>query len=157
MSALPRPAACRLVPMREADLPEVMAIETQAYEFPWSLGNFQDSLHSGYHGRLLRRDEDGALLGYFVAMAGVDEMHLLNISVAPPHQRQGHALRLLRELCELSRTGGAQQLWLEVRVSNERARHLYERFGFQRVGLRRAYYPAAAGRREDALVMSRAL
>ena len=153
----PRPGACRLLPMEEIDLGAVMRIESAAYEFPWSLGNFCDSLRSGYHGRLLRREADDALLGYFVAMAGVDEMHLLNITVAPEHQGQGHALRLLQELCALCRDCKAGQLWLEVRVSNERARHVYERFGFRRVGLRRAYYPAAAGQREDALVMSLAL
>ncbi|WP_119156362.1 ribosomal protein S18-alanine N-acetyltransferase [Caldimonas tepidiphila] len=154
MSARLQPASSRIEPMREIDLGAVMRIENAAYGFPWSLGNFCDSLRSGYHGRLLLRDGDDALLGYFVAMSGVDEMHLLNITVAPEHQRQGHALRLLQALCELCRDCGAAQLWLEVRVSNERARQLYERFGFGRVGMRRAYYPAAGGQREDALVMS---
>lgn len=157
MSALSQPLACRLLPMSEADLQEVMTVELQAYEFPWSLGNFRDSLHSGYHCRVLRRDNDGVLLGYFVAMAGVDEMHLLNIAVAPAHQGQGHAQRLLRELFALARDAGAQQLWLEVRVSNERARRLYEHVGFRHVGMRRAYYPAPGGQREDAQVMSRTL
>ncbi|AKJ27613.1 ribosomal protein S18-alanine N-acetyltransferase [Caldimonas brevitalea] len=140
--------------MTVASLREVLPVEQAAYEFPWTRGNFIDSLHAGYDAQLLMRD-DGTLIGYFVAMAGVDEMHLLNLTVTPSFQRQGHALRLLDALCDLARSErGAHQLWLEVRVSNLRARAVYDRYGFRSVGLRRGYYPAAAGRREDAIVMS---
>ena len=100
---------------------------------------------------LLRGEE---LLGYFVAMQGVDEVHLLNITVAPAFQRQGLAHLLLQALVLWSRSQNAQWLWLEVRVSNTRAREIYEKFGFRRVGERKRYYPAEMGEREDAVVMS---
>lgn len=153
MSALPQPRQRTLLPMHAAHLDAVMAIEAGAYAFPWSRGNFVDSLAAGYDARVLY-DEQGEILGYFVAMAGVDEMHLLNITVAPAAWHQGHARFMLGALADLCRQRQARQLWLEVRESNERARAIYRRHGFAEVGKRRGYYPAAHGRREDAVVMS---
>lgn len=129
----------------------VQAIEASAYSFPWTRGNFIDSLAAGYHAEVL--ECDAAVVGYFVAMAGVDELHLLNVTVAPAHQRQGFGSLLLDVVSQLGRGLGLQRLLLEVRHSNQLARALYERRGFVAVGLRRNYYPAAQGR-EDAVVMS---
>lgn len=142
--------------MRLADLPAVLAIEAVAYSHPWTHGNFVDSLASGYLARRFS-DDSGQLIGYFVAMPGVDEMHLLNLSIAPAQQRRGHGLALLQTVCELARASGAQMLWLEVRHSNTAARRLYARGGFAQIAVRRAYYPAGPGRREDAVVMNRPL
>lgn len=156
MSAVPRPRQPVLLPMGTVHLDGVMAIEAEAYAFPWSRGNFVDSLAAGYEARVLYGD-DGEMLGYFVAMAGVEEMHLLNITVAPCAWHQGHARAMLAALEATCRQRGARQLWLEVRVSNERARAIYRRHGFVEVGRRKGYYPAALGRREDAIVMSLAI
>ncbi|MEJ7930393.1 ribosomal protein S18-alanine N-acetyltransferase [Ramlibacter sp. AN1015] len=155
MNAIVRPAEAGFEPMTEQWLDAVLAVETQAYEHPWSRGNFQDSLHAGYQAQLLVAGD--TLLGYFVAMLGVDEVHLLNITVAPEHQGQGWARCMLEALATWSRGQGAQWLWLEVRVSNARAQRVYEQEGFCSVGRRKAYYPAAGGAREDAIVMSRKL
>ncbi len=138
--------------MTAADLDEVLEIERGSYSHPWTHGNFSDSLRSGYQAQLLRVGNE--LLGYFVAMKGVDEVHLLNITVAPRWQGQGWGRLLLDALALWSRGQGAQWLWLEVRVGNERAQRIYERNGFRRVGERKAYYPAHEGHREDAVVMS---
>ncbi|WP_374674066.1 ribosomal protein S18-alanine N-acetyltransferase [Ideonella sp.] len=138
--------------MQVSDLDRVMAVELQAYPFPWTRGHFVDSLAAGYRAQLRVDDRDG-LLGYSVAMAGVEEMHLLNLTVAPPSQGQGHARALLAELGQAARAAGAATVWLEVRESNTRARTLYERWGFASVGRRKGYYPAGEGRREDAVVM----
>lgn len=153
MSAVVRPAERELLPLREGDLDEVMAIEQAAYDFPWTRGNFLDSLRAGYAMQVLLTPADG-LVGYFIAMPGVDELHLLNLSVAPAAQHRGHARYMLDALRVLAREKRAAQLWLEVRISNERARALYERYGFRSVGLRRGYYPARGRQREDAVVMS---
>jgi len=142
-----------LLPMTLAHLDAVLAVESAAYAFPWSRGNFIDSIAAGYPARVLL-DGRGALLGYFVAMAGVDEMHLLNITVAPSQQGRGHARRMLAALVALCAEHKAPLLWLEVRVSNTRARSIYERLGFAEVGIRKGYYPAGFARREDAVVMS---
>lgn len=152
MSAVLRSIEAEFEPLAEERLPELLRIEEAAYAHPWTRGNFADSLRAGYQAQLLTAG--GEILGYFVAMKGVDEVHLLNITVAPAHQRQGWARVMLDALGLWSRAEGAQWLWLEVRESNERAQQLYERHGFRRVGQRRNYYPSDGGRREDAVVMS---
>lgn len=144
------PATLR--PLGVAMLDELVAIERTAYEFPWSRANFVDSLAAGYWSQALLGEHDGAMRAYFVAMPGVEEMHLLNLTVAPAWQRRGIAWSLLGELVRRCRERAARQLWLEVRAGNAGARALYERYGFRHIGLRKSYYPAADGR-EDALVM----
>lgn len=152
MSAVFTPVEARFEPLTEARLDQVVAIEGLAYEHPWTRGNFIDSLRSGYQAQLL--GANGTVLGYFIAMKGVDEVHLLNLTVAPAYQGQGWGRVLLDALALWSRSQGAQWLWLEVRASNERAQRIYERHGYRRVGERKGYYPAAGRQREDAVVMS---
>ena len=152
MSAVLQSPQVRFEPMLSHRLGEVLRIERDAYDHPWSLVNFRDALKSGYQAQLLTAG--ATVLGYFVAMKGVDEVHLLNITMAPEHQRQGWARVLLDALALWSRGQGAQWLWLEVRAGNLRAAQVYESHGYRRVGQRKAYYPAADGKREDAVVMS---
>lgn len=138
------------------DLDRVLAVEVRAYGFPWSRGNFVDSLAAGYLAECLSA-ADGSLIGYFLAMPGVGELHLLNLTVAPEHQGRGHARVLLSRVVSLARERRDEAVWLEVRASNARARHLYGQAGFTEAGIRRAYYPAPASRREDAVLMRCAL
>ena len=151
----PSLASVRLVPMQPEHLNEVLRIEQHTYPYPWSRGNFADALRAGYPGQLLMSGEE--ILGYMVAMLGVEEVHLLNITVAPEHQGQGWGRLMLEALKAWSHSQGARSLWLEVRRSNARAIAVYEANGFARVGLRRGYYPDAHGQREDAVVMSLSL
>jgi [ribosomal protein S18]-alanine N-acetyltransferase len=144
--------ATRLLPMTAPHLDAVLAIENVAYEFPWSRGNFVDSLSAGHEAQMLCTLR-GELLGYLVALPGFEEMHLLNLTVAPAAQGRGHARCMLAWLVARCGEQGAQQLWLEVRDSNARARRIYQRFGFAGIGTRKGYYPAPLGRREDAVVM----
>ena len=155
MSAVFKTAESRFEPLTETRLDEVVAIERVAYDHPWTRGNFSDSLRSGYQAQLLAAD--GVVLGYFVAMKGVDEVHLLNITVAPGYQGQGWGRVMLDALVLWARGQGAQWLWLEVRATNTRAQRIYEHHGLRRVGERKGYYPASGGQREDAVVMSLAL
>ena len=152
MSAVFKSVEADFEPMAEARVEEVVAIERRAYDHPWTRGNFVDSLRSGYEAQVL--GAKGVILGYFVAMKGVDEVHLLNITVAPEHQGEGWGRVMLDAIALWSRGQGAQWLWLEVRVGNLRAQRIYERHGFRRVGERKSYYPGAPGHREDAVVMS---
>lgn len=145
--------------MTTADLDAVLAIEQRAYRFPWTRGNFTDSLVAGYRAQLLQpaaphpARATPACLGYYVAMPGHEEMHLLNITVHPDHQGQGLARRMLGQLATTCQAAGLHTLWLEVRQSNARAQRLYQRWGFLTVGQRRGYYPHDQGQREDAIVM----
>ncbi|WP_233249448.1 ribosomal protein S18-alanine N-acetyltransferase [Limnohabitans sp. Hippo3] len=141
-----------LAAMTQDDLDTVMAIEQTAYSHPWTRGNFRDSLNPLFEAQCLWLD--GELLGYFLAMRGFEEMHLLNITVAPAHQGQGCGHMMLDALTLLSRQSGAQWLWLEVRQSNLRALQVYERYGFKQVSIRKDYYPAGRQQREHAVVMS---
>lgn len=151
MSAVFKSLEAAFEPMTDARLDEVVAIECRAYSHPWTRGNFADSLRSGYQAQLLCAGD--TVIGYFVAMRGVDEVHLLNITVDPAYQAQGWGRVMLDALALWSRAQAAQWLWLEVRTSNDRAQRVYERYGFRRVGERKHYYPADQGR-EDAIVMS---
>jgi ribosomal-protein-alanine N-acetyltransferase len=152
MSAVLQPLEAHFEPMTVKALDGLLAIEAAAYAHPWTRGNFVDSLRAGYQAQVLKGGNE--VLGYFVAMKGVDEVHLLNITVAPAHQHQGWGRVMLDALAIWSRGQGAQWLWLEVRVSNTRALAIYEAHGYRRVGERRNYYPAHHGVREDAVVMS---
>lgn len=140
--------------MDSADIPEVMAVEQRIYPFPWTVGNFADSLHAGYSAWVCR--DQGALAGYAVMMLALDEAQLLNIGIAPAWQRRGCGSVLMEYLFDVAKRAGAVRMFLEVRPSNGPALALYGRLGFVRIGLRRGYYPAASGR-EDAVVMARDL
>lgn len=154
------------VPLSADVLPLVVEVEKTAYSHPWTVGHFSDTMNAGHHTQVLLGEAlpgdvglptlaDGrVLIGYLVAMQILDEVHLLNITVAPAHQRQGWAMVMLEALGVWARGQGAGWLWLEARVGNQRAIQVYEAHGFQRVGLRKAYYPAGRTEREDAIVMS---
>ena len=161
MNAAFQSLEARFEAMTLAGLQAVLRVEQSVYPHPWSERNFLDSLQSGYQAQLLVAGsrQSPELLGYFVAMKGVDEVHLLNLAVAPACQHQGWARVMLDALGIWARGQGAQWLWLEVRVSNARARAVYESHGFRLVGTRRGYYPPspASPKGEDAIVMSLAL
>lgn len=134
------------------DLAAVHAVEVQAYGHPWTLGNFADSLAASHWTDLCIAGRDG-VRAYSVAMPALDELHLLNLTVAPAWQGRGLAATLLERLQQRTLLAGMRGVLLEVRPSNERARVLYARRGFVEIGRRRGYYPADAGQREDAIVM----
>ena len=144
----------RLAPMSTTDLDEVLVIERAIYTHPWTRGNFADSLRAAYQCWTWRRDRE--LIGYFILMVAAGEGHLLNLSVAAAQQRRGHGSALLREAMRMCRERAATQIFLEVRPSNDGAKALYQRFGFEQVAVRPGYYPAYEGR-EDALVLMQAL
>ena len=145
-------SGARLIrPMREHDLPAIGVIEASAYEFPWSASLFADCLRAGYCCWTLVLDD--AVAGYGILSIAAGEAHLLNLCVAPGHQRHGHARALLRGLLRTAREHNVEVVFLEVRPSNVGAIALYEEEGFVQIGVRRNYYPAREGR-ENALVFT---
>lgn len=154
-SARTVPVEARFAELTVDDLSTVIPVEQSVYGHPWTVGNFKDALASGYQAqRLLAGD---TLIGYFVAMKVLDEVHLLNITVSLNHRSQGWAKLMLDALAIWSRGQGCTWLWLEVRESNHRAIKVYKDHGFKQVGLRKDYYPVGRGQREAALVMSQKL
>ncbi len=153
--------AARLVPsadaddrlirrLDQADLSAVMAIETVAYDFPWSLPIFGDCLRAGYacYGMF----DQGVLQGYAIVSSAIDEAHLLNLCIRPEARRQGLAEVMLDHVLTEAELGGVDRCFLEVRPSNKPARRLYQKSGFRVIGRRPGYYPSQEGR-EDAWVM----
>lgn len=154
MSALlarPDASEVRFETLTPGALDVLLPVELAVYAHPWTRANFTDALAAGYQAQMLRADN--TVLGYFVAMLGVDEVHLLNITVAPAYQGQGWSHLMLDALALWSRSQKAHWLWLEVRTGNSRALDVYTRYGFNRVGLRKDYYPNGPGQREHAIVM----
>ncbi len=143
------------MPLAPDRIPEIMRLEQAIYPFPWTSGNFEDALRSGYSAWTLVSETE-AIIAYAVAMLAVDEAHLLNLAVDPQLQRRGYGWRLLDWMARIMREYGARFLLLEVRPSNTEALRLYRQYGFEPIGIRRGYYPARRGR-EDAIVMRTAL
>ena len=135
--------------MRAGDLAEVARIEKTLYEFPWSLGNFRDSVAAGYDCWVVCHGEE--LVGYAILMIALDEAHLLNFAVAADWQNRGIGRAFLAYMLDVARSASCQIVYLEVRPSNIAA-HLYRAVGFQQIAIRPSYYPAIAGR-EDALFL----
>jgi len=136
--------------MRLQDVDRVLGIEQQVHSHPWTRGNFNDSLDYGYICKVYETEQE--MLGYAVLMPALDEVQLLDISIAKVYQCKGLGGKLLNELLALLRTLKFARVILEVRSSNLAAKALYRKTGFNEIGIRRAYYPAHDGR-EDAIVM----
>jgi ribosomal-protein-alanine N-acetyltransferase len=136
--------------MLVTDLDEVMVTEKEVFLFPWTRGNFGDSISSGYHCYVL--ELGGHIFGYGVMTIGLDEAHLLTLSVTAGWQQEGWGEKLLQHFLCLAKEHHARSVFLEVRKSNLGAARLYERIGFTRIATRSGYYPAMGGR-EDAIVM----
>jgi ribosomal-protein-alanine N-acetyltransferase len=140
--------------MSTSDLDAVMAIERVNFPYPWTEGNFKDSMSSGYI--CLVMEQPDQLVGYAVLMMVLDEAHLLNISVDKAYQGKGWGRYLLLHMMDVGRGKGGLNMFLEVRPSNHSALGLYESMGFNEMGIRPGYYPAHNGR-EDAVLMGMAL
>jgi ribosomal-protein-alanine N-acetyltransferase len=140
--------------MTGADLDAVLCIEREVHTHPWTPGNFSDALRSKYPCKVY--EDNGEIQGYAILMLAVDEVELLDIAIAARCQRKGLGRALLEEMLVLARLADMRRMVLEVRASNTPAIALYRSAGFEQIGLRRAYYPAAIGR-EDALLMGRVL
>jgi len=136
--------------MQLADIDKVWQIEKQSNRFPWTKGNFEDCLKSGYRTFLYSVNHE--LIGFSVVQLVLDEIHLLNICVKPDYQGQGFGRQILNHVLEIALGQTAAIVVLEVRISNFRAQQLYLSMGFNEMSVRRGYYPAEQGR-EDGVLM----
>ncbi|MBT8535190.1 ribosomal protein S18-alanine N-acetyltransferase [Polynucleobacter paneuropaeus] len=162
-------AELAFLPMQSGDLDAVLSIEQISHTHPWTKGNFNDSLAAGHWAYCIRpepRDaEPGSYLdpkvlwAYCVLYPAVDELHLLNITVAPKLRRLGIAARIMRAIEGIAASRQMPRIILEVRPSNIPAITLYESLGYEKIGVRKDYYPAdqASGQREDAQVMAKSI
>ncbi|MDP2804682.1 MAG: ribosomal protein S18-alanine N-acetyltransferase [Gallionellaceae bacterium] len=136
--------------MTEGDIDSVLSIEQKVHSHPWTRGNFNDSLTSGYVCKVAEMEEQ--IMGYAILMQGVDDAELLDIAIAAPYQRRGLGRVLLKAMLMRARELGKKRVVLEVRKSSVAAVALYQAVQFDEMGVRRDYYPAKNGR-EDAILM----
>lgn len=155
MSTAASEMTARIRAMEESDLPAVASIEESVYEFPWTLGIFADCMNAGYLCQIC--ENDLGIFGYGIMSVSAGECHILNLCIGPGYQGEGWGTRLLDHLLDMARRYKGRIAFLEVRVSNQNAFALYHRSGFNEIGIRKAYYPAARGAREDAIVLARIL
>ncbi|GMQ91374.1 MAG: ribosomal protein S18-alanine N-acetyltransferase [Gammaproteobacteria bacterium] len=142
-------------PMKADDVQWVYAVEKVAYDFPWTEHIFHDCLRVGYYCSVLECND--GLIGHGIMSTGVGECHMLNICIHPDYQRQGFGNKLVCYLLDLAYWQKVRHAYLEVRQSNNGAIRLYERLGFEVIGVRKDYYPVGDNQREDALILSREL
>jgi ribosomal-protein-alanine N-acetyltransferase len=154
MSAVVKEPGLALRPMRDVDLPAVIAVETAAYAYPWTEGIFRDCLRVGYCCWVAAIGRE--VVGHGVMSVAAGECHILNVCVHPDWQGRQLGRKVLRRLLAIARSHNADTAFLEVRPSNLPAIALYNAEGFCEVGVRRGYYPASQGR-EDAVIMARSL
>ncbi len=155
MNTLLKDPQLMISPMQPSDLHAVMEIEHRAYEFPWSMVNFEDCMRSSYYCCIYQHG--GCCIGYAVMSVVAGEAQILNICIDPEMQGQGLGRRLLQHLIAEAGRREADTMFLEVRRSNKAAFALYDSAGFNEIGQRRGYYPAEGGAREDALVLALSL
>lgn len=146
----PSPATVR--PMLGTDVDRVCEIEQAVFARPWSRRSFESEVSGDPCSLPWVAEDDGVVVGYLIAWHVVDELHIGNLGVAPDRQGRGVASSLLAVALTAAAERGIEYAALEVRVSNERAIRLYERFGFRGVAIRKAYYEDNG---ENALIMLR--
>lgn len=143
----------RLIQLSIERIVESIALERAAHKTPWSEDLVRSEFSKEISFRpalLLGEDLIAQSFNYLVA----DELHILNIAVAPQYRRQGYAKLLLSNILEMAAKRGCFFSTLEVRASNWAAQELYRQFGFVQTGLRPKYYKDNG---EDALIFERSL
>lgn len=154
MSAVIQQPPLNFRPISETDLHEIMLVENDAYEFPWTKNIFRDCLHVGYNCWML--EEGDELICYGVMSVAAGECHILNLCVASERQNQSYGQIMLEFLLDTAKRFNADTAFLEVRPSNKHAIQLYLQAGFSEVGIRKNYYPGKNGR-EDAMILAKTL
>ena len=140
--------------MQLADLPDVLRNERLGYMHPWTEGIFRDCLRNGQECWLLM--SSNLNVGHGILSIAAGESHLLNVCVHPDFQGHGFGRIIVEHVLARARAGEASTIFLEVRPSNVAACELYDKLGFNEVGIRENYYPSKVGR-EDALVLAKEL
>ena len=141
---------CRVRRASFADLPAFDVLERASFADPWTPAQLQEALSWTGAVALVAEAGDGTVAGYVLGRVIVDEAEILTIATHPGARRQGIGGALLGALLAEVRQRGAHAVWLEVRLSNEAARAMYQGVGFVAAGLRKGYYRQPV---EDALVL----
>ena len=136
----------------EKDIPQIADIENSSFADPWTEGMLKDTLRFPVYHTFLA-EEGGQVCGYGCIILLFEDAELANIAVAPTHRGKGIAKRIMENMHAYAKQRGAERMLLEVRVSNQSAIGLYEKYGYEKYGLRENYYPDG----EDAHLMQKSL
>ena len=139
----------RIVNATKEHLDTVLEIEKKSFTMPWSKDSFKAELDMGAH-FTVSEEESGQITGFCILRASGEEAELFHIAVLPEYRRRHTAEMLLMEALHYARSKKADSVYLEVRQSNFAARGLYEKCGFEEIGIRRGYYDFP---NEDAVIM----
>ncbi len=146
--------------MKDTDIDNVYAIETNVHVAPWSRNILRDCVLVGYDCRVLEinNDHNGlALGGYIIARISDNTCHILNFCIAKSFQSKGWGRKFLQTFLQsLSEDNQAAFVVLEVRPSNSSALHLYQTLGFEQVEIKKEYYKDKYGI-EDAILLKKQL
>ncbi len=145
--------AVRTVPMTRADLPRILGMERSAFLTPWSEESLRQAMQGPNALNLICLHADD-VIGYLTGLVVLDEAWVTNLLIARHQRRRGFAGRLLACFMDAARMRGARHVFLEVRERNEVAHQLYRKLDFQKIGVRRQYYPDTG---EDAWVMRKTI
>ncbi len=137
--------------MNKDHVSQIAQLEAQCFSDPWSEKSIASELENPLSLWLVA-EENGQVFGYVGSQTVLDESDMMNVAVDPRFRRQGIARALIETLIAELAKMGSRCLRLEVRVSNENARALYARMGFQQLGLRKNYYHNP---KEDALILGK--
>lgn len=139
-------------PMTLDDLDGVMAVEQESFLTPWSRSAFEEELVKNRLARYLVALDGETIVGYAGTWLVINEAHVTNVAVHAGRRREGIGRLLMEALMQMARDAGMESMTLEVRVSNEAAKTLYQQLGFVSVGIRKNYYSET---KEDALILWR--
>ncbi len=140
--------------MSKADLPRVLEIESQGYNYPWKEPIFHDCLNAAHYDCWVCEDTEDKMLAFCIVSTAVGESTVLNLCIDPVIRKQGLGRKFMLHVIENARAKKAESVFLEVRPSNVGAIALYESMGFNEIGVRPGYYKTENGEREDALMMA---
>jgi ribosomal-protein-alanine N-acetyltransferase len=147
-------ALMRFRKMLKTDLPRVLDIEAQGYNYPWKVGVFHDCLKAAHYDCWVCEDTENQIMAFCIVSTAVGEATILNLCIDPVMRKQGLGRKFMEHVIEVARARKAESVFLEVRPSNTGAVALYESMGFNEIGIRPGYYKAENGTREDALMMA---
>lgn len=139
--------------MTDQDIDRIMVIEVESFSLPWSKQSYVSELKNDFANYLVC-DCEGKVAGYGGIWVVFEEAHITNIAIAGDYRGAGMGKTLMLELEKVARTKKALRILLEVRPTNEAARHMYKSLGYVDTGLRKAYY---SDNGEDAILMTKFL
>ena len=138
--------------MEASDIDKVYDIENQAFFEPWSKKNLIKDLEQNNFLKHFVYEKDAEVVGFYIAILVLDEVEIFSIAVDNKNRCEGIASKLLEHLIDFSKKSGVCKIWLEVSTKNQAAINLYEKFGFEIMGIRKNYYQKIG---EDAYNMLR--